>query len=212
MPSAHEEDPKLRNRFNQMHSGGANRAARAADEALTFEQERLRFLLGKLKLKYAQKDIAKDWENHCGRYELRFAAFNNRFPTFPFLLGANTLRDLALPYGKARRTPFDYAVHTDPYSTEPSRFKQFQWVPYVVAYKEFYELVAAKAETRKIAMVFPRKGFLHGMVIHNDDTEQYWTHGLCQVYKFPDRGTKLFMLPFQNLIEGVYSNGHGWRP
>jgi hypothetical protein len=49
------------------------------------------------------------------------------------------------------------------------------------------------------------------MCIHNDESEQFWVDGLSWVYKFGN-GRRLYVSPFQNLIDAIYDHGRGWRP
>lgn len=179
-----------------------------------FEDGIVKFMLTRMNIaKYRADAIRENNFNATGVKLLSLACFNEYFTNFPFLLGANLLRRLEVPWSP-KITAANYAVHTDPYSTVPSCFKQFNWVPFVVAYVALYDQMAAKSNNRGICLVFPRKGLPRGMCIHNDDSEQYWPSGLAWVYKFTDGGKdrRLFVQPFQSLVEAIYANGRGWKP
>lgn len=207
------DDDAMPDRFSKLHCNDLAENRVAADLG-SFERERLRWLLTRLKISRAQQNqIARTHQTATGRFELRFSTFNEVFPTFPFVLGASKLQNLVVPHGpdKSFTTPANYAVHRDAYSTEPARFKKFHWVPFAKAFRDFYETVTSEARVRKVCLVFPRKGFREGMCIHNDDTETYWEEGLCWVYKIPKTGNKLFIQPFNNLVDAIHANGRGWR-
>lgn len=204
-----EEESRIPNRFNLLHLGGSLEARRNMELA-QFEASRLKALMQRMKLADHLGAVFLQAEQMTGVRELRFAAFNELFPTFPFRIGCHTLRGLPLPYGD-KKTPMDYWVHRDNQSVEPARFKKFNWVPFKIAYDQLVQQMANPADLRKIALVFPRKGFTDGMVIHNDESENYWHTGLCWVYKQAD-GSRLYVQPFTALIEAIYHQGRGWRP
>jgi hypothetical protein len=166
---------------------------KAIDEG-RLETGLVRHTLKRLSLR-AERRLRDHWQAEHGERYLKFASFNDVFPTFPFLLGSTRL---------------DIHVHKDPKSTEPSRFKKFSRVPFVQAYEEFHADMVAEAATRSVALVFPRRGFKYGLVIHNDDSETYWERGLCWVFKGEKH--RLYVQPYANLLDAIYKNGHGWRP
>lgn len=194
------------NPFSQMMRG------RTAGRITAFEQDQyerglVTWVLTRLKLKHHSSRIS-DLAEAGGARKLSFAAFNEYFTEFPFFLGCHNLKSLALPYGK-KTTGFDYTVHADPDSFEPARFRKFSRVPFVIAYKHLFESLDS---SRRIAMIFPRRGLQRGMVIHNDESEKYWQHGLSWVYKFPETGNRLYVMPAAPFIDSIYAAGRGWRP
>lgn len=197
--------------FNDVVRNRGASEQRAINES-QFEEARVRFLLNRLKLSQFKRRLLDAWERQHSEKRLRLAAFNHVFPTFPFLLCSHRLRGVPLPGRGDKVTPDSYQVHRDPASVEASRFKKFSRVPFVIAYQQMLEDLGEEAGERSVAMVFPRKGLLHGLVIHNDATEQYWTHGLSWVYKPPDSDDRLYVQPFSALIDEIYANGRGWRP
>jgi hypothetical protein len=207
------ESNPIQNYTNWFTSPTARGDAQDIARTKNFEHERLKFLLGRLKLGNRTNELMQLYQEQTGERSLRFAAFNQLFPTFPFVLGAHTLCNLTVPWGK-KNTGSDYAVHRDDQSTEPARFKKFGWVPFVLAYQEFYSSVVTDGELRRVCLIYPRKGFLHGMCIHNDQSEEFWPSGLAWVYKFNDGGRdrRLFVMPFQSLVEAIYAGGRGWKP
>lgn len=185
-----------------------------AGQEMKFERVRVRFLLRQFKLGAAvERQLVRKHHQDTGRSELRLATFCDRYSTFPFYLGFSTLRGIPVPWtagAKDGHTPPDYHVHRDMYSTEPARFRMFRWVPFVIAYGRFYQAAQGAAAGRKIGLVFLRHGISDGMVIHNDESEQFWTHGLCQVYKDPQTERKLYVHKFADLVAAI--KGSGWTP
>ena len=166
-----------------------------AIDAGRFEGALVRHTLKRLGLSHAERRVRNLWHASTGDYYLKFSAFNTEFPSFPFLIGSTRL---------------DVQVHLDKQSTEPARFKKFGAVPFVQAYEEFYADVSAEAATRRVALVVPRRGFRYGLVIHNDEDETHWERGLCWVFK--GKKHRLYVQPYANLLDAIYSDGRGWRP
>ncbi len=62
------------------------------------------------------------------------------------------------------------AIHRDSRCVHPAWFKNFGSLPFVTRYGE--KLVEHKDPDTPLGMVFPRKGFSQGMIIHNGDFER----------------------------------------
>lgn len=173
-------------KINKGHASGENQRAALSDQ---FEASRVKYVLKSLGLGRYAAELRRLWGESHATPQLKFAAFNARFPSFPFVIGCDKL---LVP------------VHRDKASTEPSRYKRFENVPFVASYLEFANGLRADYGDRSCALLFPRKGFAEGFVIHNDVTETYWTSGLCQVYKSELPGSeKLYVQPFRYLMAAI---------
>jgi hypothetical protein len=176
---------------------------RSADLAeIRYEEARVGFLLKRLKCSKLERELRRRQEQESGEYRLAFRQFHDEFPTFPILLGASTLGGVKL--------------HLDASALLPNLFKAFMAAPFVDAYDEFYERVESLADGRAVGLVFPRKGFSQGLVIHNEGLEAVAYHGLTLLYANgshkKNQQHQLFVRPFQTLIEAIHRDGHGWRP
>ena len=97
----------------------------------------------------------------------------------------------------------------------PALFKFFDQTPMVEAYAKFYEEAQSSAMGRPIGLVFPRKGIMRGLIIHNGEKlDESCFHGLSLVYHGGSKKHrhKLFVQSFQQLIESLFAKGHGWQP
>lgn len=192
--------------FGRLFSGTAARRDRVDADDLTFERSTLRFVAQRTgATAQATRALDRLWEQRTGDPRgARFVLFNELFTGFPFRISTSRLRGIPVPWGT---TDAGYEVHADPYATEPARFKNFKSVPFVAAF------LAAAVETVagiNTCLVFPRKGFARGLCIHDDNSEQYWTNGLCWVYKYDDgeREQRLYVQPFAALIDSVRKVWH----
>lgn len=182
--------------FAEMNAS-RDKEAQGADAQLNFETTLVKHMLARLKLSEYKGELYKIWQQQHDERRLTFVALNFQFPTFPFLLGCSRLEG--------------NPVHKDRKSTEPARFKSFGSVPFVQAFHEFKEQVGQEAAWRSVGVIFPRKGFRYGMIIHDNDEESYWEQGLSWVYK-DAKGDRIYVQPFTAVLDSIYDNGRGWRP
>ena len=186
---------------NRAGAGGA-----AADELRRFEAGRVGYVMKQLGLgPKLVNELYAYREALTGVRELHLADFNAVYTGFPVYLGAHTLRCMAGPWPQP--TAADYCVHRDRFSAEPSRFKGFAKVPFVVAYQDFFNGAFHEANGRPLGLVFPRRGFQQGMIIHNDESERFWHEGLCWVYKMPRTEHRLYVQPFSYFMDAVRASG-----
>jgi hypothetical protein len=182
--------------FGDLHKNRSREDVLATAEA-RWEEAVVRHTLSQFSLgSDVRRKLAMRWKEERGIAALKFSVFNDTFPDFPFLLGTTRLGEKA--------------VHKDPKATEPSRFKVFRCVPFVEAYRDFYQQNYHPHGLRKLGLVFPRRGFKYGMIIHNDNSETYWSSGLCWVYK-SKHGDKLYVQPFSQLLKSI-KDCRLWRP
>jgi hypothetical protein len=177
---------KPKNRFDQLHRPRTLQE-QAFYNQTRFESSIINHILTKCGLGRHRSALLS--ESHSfGERLLTAAAFNDYFPQFPVLLGCSRL---------------EVHVHKDPASTEPSRFKQFHKVPFVDTYYSVVESMGDAASHAPVGLVFPRKGFRYGMIMHNDDSEQGWFEGLCWVFKIPDSAAKLYVQPLDQWLDAI---------
>lgn len=174
----------------------------AVKREVDFEEARVRFILTRFKLNKLTGQLRQKEESESGKPHLTLRAFCTEFPSFPVLLGASTLDDARL--------------QTDPSAMIPSLFKNFTGAPFVLFYDKFFDANEQHSQGRALGLVFPRKGINHGLVILNDKLDAVHYRGLTWDYtgghKEHDEPFHLYVRPFQQVIEGIYNQGHGWRP
>lgn len=168
--------------------------------AARYEEARVTWLLKKFKRPRLSAALRRNEERETGRAVLTLRAFNDEFPTFPILLGASDLDGVRL--------------HLDERAMMPALFKHFDQAPFVIAYERFYEAAEGRAEGRALGLVFPRKAFPQGWIIFDDGLEAVPYHGATFLYEGGTRKERhrLFVRPFQTMVEAIHREGHGWRP
>ena len=182
------------NIFSQMHSD------LKADAYIAYSRSGFESSAVKATLRLVGAGISpNDLMRRSGKNVLTFDLFNQEFPTFPFYLVASRLRGISLASKKTTSTYYD--VHTDPASTEPRRFKDFENVPFVVAYRQFSSGAVEAGESRPVAMVFPRKGLPSGMVIYRDDSMTYAGSGTVWMHVNLAQTERLFVRPYADFLE-----------
>jgi hypothetical protein len=176
-------------------------------------------LLGKIE-RYEQTDSqTKQWESGRVDWTLRrlglekqrremfsssdsgvytFAEFN-RVVDFPVFLFAEPMIG-ALP------------LHRDPKAIHPMWFKSFRGLPFVQRYEEHFETLIATHKNKPLGMVFPRKGFSQGLVIHNGDWELLVAQqASCHIFKGGRKhAMNLIVQPYNGFIDNI-REGLGWK-
>jgi len=174
------------------------RASSAKLDAL-FEASKVRFILQTHGLKKAERrlqEAAANLGSEEGYASLK--AFNEAFPTYPIVLGASRLDGIK--------------VHADPRCLMGNLFKTFMDAPFVAAFQTF-EAIVSRRDGRAVGVIFPRKGYRHGWIIH-DELSGLGPHGtvLSHHEGSESKGRTLYVRSFQALVAGVWKRGHGWKP
>lgn len=189
------------NPFHKFTESDARRKVQESRSDAQYEERLVSFVLKMFKLKKDEPHLRKRDEREGGAGNLRFSLFCDEYRTFPILLGADPLRGTL--------------IHTDPRCFLPQLFKNFDKTPFVTAYELFFERVADRVDGRAVGLVFPRKGIRRGLVIHNgDDLDRRVFRGTVMTYHGGGKKEqlRLYVQPFQTMIEALYAEGHGWRP
>ena len=127
-------------------------------KSLMWEHDRVNFVLRRLKLDKLTPILISRAKRATGDKRLAFGIFNELFEDFPLFLTCDNLSHLPNPW------------HLLPSAVFLSWFKSFRTVPIVKAFKG--KLECYPSETRPIGMIFPRKGFEQGMIIHDGPIEK----------------------------------------
>lgn len=157
--------------------------------ARQWESSRVEWTLRRLALLEQRKEILASSEN--GLYS--FAEFN-RVVSFPVILEANPLRE-GLP------------LHKNPKAIHPLWFKSFTQLPFMQQYEEHFHKY--KDREKPIGMVFPRKGFSQGLVVHNGDWDIFVPpNSSCHMFKGGSKklSINLVVQSYAEFIDNVKEN------
>jgi|TARA_R110000824_G_scaffold82768_15_gene207528 hypothetical protein len=166
-----------------------------------WESARVEYAIKRLKL---GRHALRELQAVAPSGRISFDDFNNRFPTFPMLLSASSL-------------PGETPMHRNPKGIHPMWFKSFKGLPFISFYEEELERYKAEVfgndESRVLGMVFPRKGFAHGLVVHNGDWQTYLPQNSgCHLYQGGKvKSMTLVVQPFSGLLDHVLGGLH-WEP
>jgi hypothetical protein len=176
---------------------GARSGREEEFRAAQYEEGRVRFLVRALRLTPAAvRQLRQEEERRSGRPWLTLRAFNDLYPSFPILLGADELPCVRL--------------HLDPRAMLPALFRRFRDAPFVQAYERFRaSLEVDELGARAVGLVFPRRGVRHGLLVTDDELAAVPYRGLSLVHSDPGTGSRLYVRLFQNVVEGIYQAG--WR-
>jgi hypothetical protein len=168
-------------------------------QAQAYESSRVTFLLKQTGRGPLEPALRRQHVDQFGSPALTFAGFAERFPEFPVLLGAAWRPGVPL--------------HEDPKATLPVWFRDFPKLPFMPA---FYELVArtrASARGRAAGLIFPRKGFDQGLVVHTPVPGADFGVGAHFAYagREGDREYRVEVRPFRALVAAALALPGGWR-
>lgn len=160
--------------------------------ALKWETTRVEATVRRLKL---HKNVLHELRKQGGG-ELTFEGFNDRFPNFPLVLFGTALAGME-------------PLHRNAGAIHPMWFKSFQNLPFM----PFFEDAAQRMTTgaRPFGLVFPRKGFREGLIIHNGDWEAF-TADRSSFHLFKaHEDLNLLVQPYAAFLDHV-RDGIAWTP
>lgn len=174
--------------------GKIERYEQADSQLKQWESARVEWTLRRLKLEAQRKELFATAVG--GQYT--FAEFHRLVPGFPLVLFAEALRD-------------ERPIHRDPRTIHPMWFKAFRGLPFVQRYEERFEELYPSLQGSPLGMIFPRKGFAQGLVLHNGDWEQFVAPcSSCHIFKGgKKRKMTLLVQPYSGLVDHI-RDGLGW--
>lgn len=165
-----------------------------------YEDRLVSWFLNTMHLGAVLKELRQTSKDIAGDTCVTFAGFNSLCPTFPVTLGCDNL--------KHRK----YPLHKDPKAVLPLWMKTFLELPFIQAYRKFYENLGQEADSQPVGLVFPRRGFARGLIVHNAGQHFVQPHSGCFYYYGGD-STSLVVQPFVNFVHYVCDReGLGWTP
>lgn len=105
-------------------------------------------------------------------------------------------------------------IYRDKKSVHPLWFKSFRTIPFVRKFEERLEEYLENSDKSKpFGMIFPRKGFANGMIIHTGDWNVYvGCSSGCHLYKGSDTfGSNYVVQPYRWFITTMLKEGL-WSP
>ena len=129
--------------------------------------------------------------------ELTFDGFNVKFPNFPVVLTGTAMAGMK-------------PLHRNTEAIHPMWFKSFRNLPFISFYED--QLVAAdRHDPRPLGLVFPRKGFRDGLILHNGDWEAFSSeNSSCHLFKGKG-GFTLMVQPYAAFLDHI-RDGLAWAP
>ena len=184
------------NPFKRLVLGGSQNTAAVLQARA--EHAKVMFLLKYLNVPTKKRTefsrvVARDYD---GYYTL--ALFNAMFPSFPVLLGYTSLPKLKVPLHQAAE-----AFH-------PVWFKTFMKLPFMKEYETAFDLAAAAASNKPVGLIFPRRGFQQGLIVHNGNFYTY-VGDQCSCHVYKTSKVILIVQPLQSFLT-VVSKEINWVP
>ena len=162
--------------------------------ALKWESARVEATVKRLKL---GRNVLPELRKN-GNGELTFEGFNERFPDFPVILSGSSL-------------PGVQTLHRNQKAIHPMWFKSFRNLPFIQFYEDELMRLPDLEGRRPLGMVFPRKGFREGLIVHSGDWEAFSAdNSSCHLFKGKG-GFTLLVQPYAAFLDHV-RDGILWVP
>lgn len=163
-----------------------SRYEQSSSRARQWESARVEWSLRRLALDEQRKEIAASAVD--GLYS--FSEFN-RVVSFPVVLAGNPLYD-------------SNPLHKNTKAIHPNWFKEFTKLPFIAPYEEAFE--SSKVQGKPVGLVFPRKGFAQGWIVHNGDWDVFVPpDSCCHIFK-GGKSMNLIVQPYVTFIDNVKEN------
>lgn len=171
-------------------------------------------LLGKIE-KYNQQDCAaKQWESKRVEWTLTRLGLAKQkkeilYASEDKLYSFKAFNTLGFPMELCADAMTGHMpIHKDPKSIHPAWFKSFANLHFAKLFNEALDEFVEK-KTKPMGMIFPRKGFSQGLIMHNGDWETFLPpHSSCHLF----RGDKMNFVvqPYTDFIDHV-RDGLAWK-
>ena len=157
------------------------------DQVRQWVSARVEWTLRRLKYEAQRKEILSDAVG--GLYT--FEAFN-RVVEFPMELFGEPLKE-------------EPPIHRDARAIHPLWFKAFVGLPFMRYYEERFSAFTMNNPERPLGMVFPRKVFSQGLIVHNGDWDLFVPpQSSCHIFKGGKKHSmNLIVQPYLGFIDHV---------
>lgn len=174
------------NRFDELFKGENFQIEQDERKSIRWEEATIKHVLLAFGLGAAEKALRREYRRLYDTSRLSLALFHETYPTFPIYFG----------------TKYMTGLHQNNKCIMPQLFKNFSATPVVEAFEEFLQEVPEERQGGCIGLVFPRRGYARGMIIHTG--HGFWRPNLTRLvydYGTPKNKKRLIVEPFGELIK-----------
>jgi hypothetical protein len=182
------------NPFNPILSK-IERFDQAERQVQLWESARVEWTLRRLKLEPQRKEVLRCSPDKS----YSFANFHAVICNFPIRLFAEF-------------SPGVVPLHRNSRAIHPLWFKSFRQLPFVDLYLRRYDELPEEKKITPVGMIFRRKGFAQGLILHNGDWETFLPESSsCHIFRGGKRQMNLMVQPYIGFLDHV-REGLGWQP
>lgn len=185
-----------KNLFDKLTEGADLSVEFDSEKEIRWEENTVKLVLKSFGLQKVAPRIAKLNEEMTGYPNVTAAAFHEMFPDFPIYFG----------------TAYITGLHANPKCMMPQLMNNFSNTPVIGLFEEFLKEVPEDQRERCLGLVFPRRGYTRGMIIHTG--HGFWRRNVLRLvydYGTPKKKERLVLEPFQSLIAWM-GKQKKWQP
>ena len=184
------------NLFDDVFRGDNLEISRDEEKELRWEESTVKHILGRFNIRPMERILRKAHADRFERPLLRAELFHEFLADFPIYFGTRYMRGL----------------HRDNACMMPNVINNFSRTPIVKAMEGFLDSVPADLQDGCVGVVFPRRGYQRGMIIHTG--HGFWRPNVARLvydYGKPSRKKRLVVEPFGELVKWIAKH-RKWSP
>ena len=166
------------------------------EKEIRWEEATVKHILGRFNIRPMEKVLRTEHANRLERALLRAELFHEYFPDFPIYFG----------------TRYMLGLHRNNACMMPNVINNFSRTPIVKAFEDFIESTPDDRMEGCVGVVFPRRGYQRGMIIHTG--HGFWRPNVARLvydYGKPNSKKRLVVEPFGELIKWI-ARHRKWSP
>ncbi len=183
-----------------------------------WEHARVRYTLTRLGLAKYNSQMSRKVSDRPEEAYLTFELFDEFFPSFPMILSTDRLSTVEVQKTGSKELDETAKVDAPPLhqnlkAVHPRWFKSFLALPFIPPYEEIFNKRGSGTKLRPVGLVFPRKGFPQGLVVHNGDVYDFVSQKSgCHYYLGGGKKPmNLVVQSYQSLLDQIRRVKH-WKP
>lgn len=184
------------NRFDEIFEDDEWKIDSDEEKQLRWEENIVKHVLGRFNLRPMERILRREHSKRFDQFLLRVELFHEYFEDFPIYFGTRYMKGL----------------HANNACIMPNIINNFWRTPIAKAFEDFVETAPEERLDGCVGVVFPRRGYQRGMIVHNG--HRFWRPNVARLvydYGKPNKKKRLVVEPFGELVKWIAKH-RKWSP